>query len=289
MIYPAEKRVMWLSQVRGVPYRQRIELAAKAKCGWISTSPSDYDQIRATGLTDREIRQIAADNNVRLSYLDPLTSWVPDGLTPGEDPAILSILNRQPDDFFRIAEAMGVDRIHLIGAFPAGRYNPEQLTEYYAAMCDRAAQYGLKCLIEAMPLWGLRTIDEVWEIVKGANRVNSGIIFDTWHYVRGGRNDELLRIIPVGTFDTVQIADGPLRCPVGRTMANDCLFHRVPIGQGEMPNLEILTILKRNGHIESVGPEIFSQKLDAMAGEDIMAAVMPGFEALMQQLEAVHV
>ena len=37
-------------------------------------------------------------------------------------------------------------------------------------------------------------------------------------------------------------------------MANDCLFHRVPIGRGEIPNLEIMKILKEAGHVESVGP-----------------------------------
>ena len=139
MPYTANDKVMWLANVRSVPYRERIELTAKAGFGWISTSPMDYDQIRASGLSDTDIRSIAADNNVRLSYLDPLTSWVPDGLPVDEDPAIVPYLDRTPDQFFRIAEALQVDRIHLIGSFPIGRYNIDQLTHYYAAMCDRAA------------------------------------------------------------------------------------------------------------------------------------------------------
>lgn len=205
----------------------------------------DYDQVRATGLSDQDMRSIAADNGVRLSYLDPLCTWVPDALTPGEDPALVPYLDREPDDFFRITEALGVDRIHLIGAYPKGRYTTEQLTTYFAAICDRAREGGLKCLIEAMPLWGLQTVDEVWDIVREANRPNTGIIFDTHHYVRGGQNDELLKNIPVGMIDTVQIADGTVRCPEGRTLKEDCLGYRVPIGKGEMPNLEILAILKK--------------------------------------------
>ncbi|WSH30944.1 TIM barrel protein (plasmid) [Rhizobium beringeri] len=180
---------------------------------------------------------------------------------------------------------MQVDRIHLIGSFPEGRYTLDELTGYYAAMCDRAAENGLKCLIEAMPLWGLKTVDEVWTIVRDAGRKNSGIIFDTWHYVRGGRNDALLKEIPVGTFDTVQIADGPLVCPPGRSMKRDCLSYRVPIGQGEIPNLEILKILKDAGHIESVGPEIFSDALDKLEGDEIISRLMPGFEALLDELD----
>ena len=137
-----------------------------------------------------------------------------------------------------------------------------------------------------MPLWGLRTVDEVWQIVRGAARKNSGIIFDTWHYVRAGRNDALLEEIPVGVIDTVQIADGPLQLPPGRTMSNDCLFHRVPIGEGEIPNLEILKILKRAGHLNSVGPEIFSEVSDGLSGEQIMARIIPGFDALLDEVDA---
>ena len=167
MPYPANKRVMWLANVRSLPYRERITTAAKAGFGWISTSPMDYHQIPASGLSDDYIRSIAADNDVRLSYLDPLTSWVPDGLPVDEDPAIVPYLNRSQDQFLRIAEALRVNKIHLIGSFPAGRYTIDELTHHYAAMCDRAAENGLKCLIEAMPLWGLRTVDEVWAIVRG--------------------------------------------------------------------------------------------------------------------------
>ncbi|WP_168250921.1 hypothetical protein [Rhizobium ruizarguesonis] len=50
MKYPTEKRMLWLSQVRSVPYRQRVELAAKNGFGWLSTSPMDYKNTRAGGL-----------------------------------------------------------------------------------------------------------------------------------------------------------------------------------------------------------------------------------------------
>lgn len=279
------ERVMWLGNVRSVPYRQRVELTAKAGFDCLSTSPMDYKQTRESGLSDADIRAIADDHGVRLDYLDPLTTWVPDWTPVGEDPAVLPYLSTTPDEYFRIAEALQVERLHLIGCFPKGRYTTEQLTEYFAKTADRAAAEGYKCLIEAMPLWGLQTVDEVWQIVRDAGRPDTGIIFDTWHYTRAGRNDELLKQIPAGVFDTVQIADGPLHLPAGRTMSNDCLFHRVPIGQGEIPNLEILNLLKDAGHITSVGPEIFSEASDQMSGEEIIARIMPGFDALMRELQ----
>jgi 4-hydroxyphenylpyruvate dioxygenase len=216
--FPRSQRVMWLSQVRSIPFRERVELTGRAGFGTLSTSPVDFDQTVASGLSAADQRRIADDNGVKLSYLDPLTKWVPDWTPENEDADILLYLDRDPDEFFRIADALQVDKIHLIGTFPGGRHSLDELAEHYGIMCDRAAREGLICTIEAMPLWGFRKLDEAWHVVRAADRPNSGIIFDTWHYVRAGRNDALFSEIPPGGIDTVQIADGPLRCPPGRRM-----------------------------------------------------------------------
>jgi sugar phosphate isomerase/epimerase len=143
-------RVMWLANVRSVPYRERIEAVSKAGFGCVSTSPRDYEQTKASGLSDADIRAIAADNGVRLSYLDPFASWVPEGISPDEDAGIVPYLDTTPDEMFRIAEALRVDRLHFVGAYKAGRYSTAELTEYFGRMCDRAANHGLKCLIEGL-------------------------------------------------------------------------------------------------------------------------------------------
>ena len=278
-------RVMWLANVRSVPYRQRIESTARAGFGCISTSPRDYEQTRASGLSDADIRAIAADNGVKLSYLDPFASWLPEAVSPDEDPAIVPYLDTTPDQIFRIAEALHVDRLHFVGSYKAGRYTTAELTEHFGKMVDRAAQHGLKCLIEGIAMWGLNRFDEAWAIVRDAARPNTGIIFDTWHYTRIGRSDHLFAEIPVGMIDTVQIADGTLKCPPDRPMVNDCIFHRVPIGEGEIPNLEILQLLHKHGHLTSVGPEIFSAVNDELGnGNKICARVMPGFEAILKEI-----
>ncbi|OCJ57456.1 hypothetical protein A6U96_17500 [Agrobacterium tumefaciens] len=284
MKFSREQRIMWLSQVRSIPFRQRVELTSKAGFGTLSTSPVDFDQTVASGLSAKEQRQIAADNGVKLSYLDPLTSWVPDWRPVNEDPDILPYLERTPESFLKVAEELEVDKIHLIGTFPKGRYSIDELTQHFGTMADRAAKEGLRVTLEAMPLWGFSTFEEAWQVFKGAGRSNAGIIFDTWHYVRGGRNDALLAEVPPSAIDTVQIADGSLKLPAGRTMARDCLFNRVPIGEGEIPNAEILALLAKHNLIPSVGPEIFSSALDALPPEEIFARVLPGFEAIIDAI-----
>lgn len=278
-------RVMWLANVRSVPYRERIEATSRAGFGWISTSPRDYERTRASGLSDADIRAIASDNDVKLSYLDPFASWVPESISPDEDPAIVPYLDTTPEQMFRIAEALQVDRLHFVGAYKAGRYTTTELIDHFGKMADRAATYGLKSLIEGIAMWGLNRFDQAWEILKGAGRHNTGIIFDTWHYIRIGRSDHLFAEIPPGMIDTVQIADGTIKCPPGRSMVNDCIFHRLPIGDGEIPNLEILRLLNEHGHLTSVGPEIFSAVNDELAnGDKICRRVMPGFEKILGEV-----
>jgi sugar phosphate isomerase/epimerase len=274
------QRILWLANVRALPFREQVETAAKGGFGWLTTSPHDYDRTLASGLTAADMRAIAADHDVRLTYLDPLTSWVPEWQPEVMDEAMRAYLERPVDEFFRIAEALGVDTIHAIGTFPEGRYTVDYLTERYAALCDRAAESGLRCTIEAIPHWGLRKLETVWQIVEGANRPNSGIVFDNWHYLRFGRNDDLLRTIPPGKIATVQLADGMREVPPGRSLQEDCVFYRRPIGEGEMPISEIVTLLREAGHLHSVGPEIFSAELDTLKGDAILARILPGFEAV---------
>ncbi len=284
MLPTREQRILWLANVRNLPFRERVEAAAKGNFGWLTTSPHDYEQLRASGLYDADIRSIAADNGVRLTSLDPLATWVPDWQPRGVSAEIVAYFDRAPDEFFRIADALQVDKIHVVGAFPSGRYDTDFLIERYAAICDRAAQNGLRCTIEAIPLYGLKTLDEVWRIVDGAGRPNSGIVFDSWHYIRAGRDDArlraLLELMPRDVIDSVQLADGPLQLPAGHSLVEDCVFHRQPVGEGEMPILEIVDILNATGHLDLVGPEIFSAELDELNGEAIIDRIVPGFDAV---------
>lgn len=274
------ERILWLANVRALPFVEQLDVAAKGRFDRLTTSPGDIDRTLATGLAIADMRVMAADKGVKLDYLDPLASWVPEWQPDDMDDALRTYLERSPDEFFQLAEALDVEIIHAIGTFPEERYTVDFLTERYAALCDRAAESGLRCTLEAIPHWGLRSLETVWQIVKDANRPNSGIVFDNWHYLRHGRNDALLRQIPPGVITTVQLADGPAELPPGRSLINDCVYHRQPIGEGEMPIEEIVTLLRETGHLTSIGPEIFSSELDILGPNAILNRILPGLNAL---------
>lgn len=285
MAFSPEQRVMWLANVRALPFRERVETTARGGFGWLTTSPADYDRTRAAGLSAADMKAIAADWGVRLSYLDPLAAWVPDWQPDGVSAEVAAYFGRDPDDFFHLAEDLEVDKIHVVGTFPEGRYPTDVLIEHYAAVCDRAARHGLGCTIEALPFFGIRTLEQVSRIVREANRPNGGIVFDTWHYFHGGRDDALLASLPPGMIATVQLADGTRILPPGRTLLEDCVFHRRPLGEGNLPIAEMVGLLQRAGHLHSVGPEIFSSELDTLNRQAILQKILPGFEGMLDRFE----
>ena len=68
-------------------------------------------------------------------------------------------------------------------------------------------------------------------VVSAADRPNGGLAFDTWHYLRGARDDALLDQIPGDRIFVVQINDAAAE-PVG-SLLNDTLNHRRMPGEGD--------------------------------------------------------
>ncbi|MBO9457125.1 hypothetical protein J7376_17820 [Paracoccus sp. R12_1] len=64
MFFDKEQRVLWLGQVRSVPFRERVELAAQNGYGILSTSPADFVRTVARGIWASGWRMIASDHGV---------------------------------------------------------------------------------------------------------------------------------------------------------------------------------------------------------------------------------
>jgi hypothetical protein len=85
---------------------------------------------------------------------------------------------------------------------------------------------------------------------------------------------------------TEQLADGTRMLPPGRTLLEDCVFHRRPLGEGILPMAEMVDLLQRAGHLHSVGPEIFSSELDTLSGKAILQKILPGFDGVLDRVES---
>jgi sugar phosphate isomerase/epimerase len=266
------RSVMWVGNVRSLPFADQVKTADLAGFGGISITPLGWAQALTEGISSRDIRSICADHGIDRIHLDPLARWTGSWRPQNLDPAVfpLSFFAFEVDDFLRIGEAVGAASFTAIAAFPSNAVPHERMVEDFAALCDRAAGAGLHCSLEFIPLdWGVPDLETAWSVVREAGRPASGLVVDTWCFQRSGSNLELLRSIPGERIDFVQLADGLSRVPKNRSWVDDNLDNRLPPGLGEFPLTDILRTLAGTGGLGSVGPELFAWQLDRFSPEQI--------------------
>ncbi|WP_150523569.1 sugar phosphate isomerase/epimerase family protein [Roseibium sediminis] len=104
-----------------------------------------------------------------------------------------------PRNFERALELggeLGASRM-IMSAWTKARDDRNFIVDVYAETCDLAAPYGLTVDLEFPSFSRLRTLDEALDIVRAADRPNSGILVDTL-YLHLSRVDlgELLHVPP---------------------------------------------------------------------------------------------
>ncbi len=263
--------IMWVGTVRSLPLKEQLRASRLAGCDAISITPWHYCRWLAEGISTKDMLLMADDAGVKLTQLDPYcrwaTHWLPDNLDPAA--FALGFFGFDGDDWFRIAETLNVDSMSCIITCPQSQVSMDQLVEGFAETCDRAADLGIRCDLEFIPFWGLPDLAGAWKIVKTADRPNSGIVFDFWHYLRGNPDPALLDSIPGEKISTVQIADADATLKPGRSLLEDCIFHRVDPGTGGFPVVELLQQLQRIGGLNRFGPETFSGLYDTLSADEI--------------------
>jgi sugar phosphate isomerase/epimerase len=263
--------IMWSGNVRNLSLPDRIRATAKAGFDVLTISPYDWLDALRSGTSTADMRAMADDAGIRIDHLDPLAKWAPEWMPDNiTEPLYLNFLLCDVDDFFRIGEALQVTSMSAIATYPAGVEVPlDQLTESFAKLCDKAANFGVRCDLEFIPMWGLRDLKTAWAVVKGADRPNSGLLFDFYHYMRGNPDDALLETIPADKISAVQVADANATINPNISLFQDCIFRRVHPGEGAFPVTSLLQLLERKGALRRLGPETFSSVLDTMPADAV--------------------
>lgn len=182
---------------------ERIEAAGAGGFGSVSLFPSDC----ATPRRARETRCQIEAGGLDVGPLDPCVGW-----QAGEPTRIRAndgldaMLDFGEEEFFAIAAALEVTSVTAIQA-SRRRYALEESIGAFRRLCARAADHGIRVHLEFMPLSGIPDLATAWRIVEGAGCANGGLVFDTWHYMRGARDARLLQEIPGERIFELQISD----------------------------------------------------------------------------------
>ena len=260
--------VMPFSNVSHLSLDDRLRATRLAGFSKLSLMPIEVEQMLASGLAAGEITARASDQGVKITRLDPLNTWPRLWRPDNMDEAYIRTVDTTPERFFELCEALGCTHASLNATFPLNSMPLDEVIEHYANICRRAAEHGLICDLEFIPLWGVPTLAMGWDIVRRADVPNGGLVFDVWHFVRSRSDIDLLREIPGDKIHCVQLNDGPIDLPAGVTVKDDCYDRKFP-GDGEFPNAEIIAILAGTGGLNEVGPEVFSPMLKSMTAEEV--------------------
>ncbi|WP_284945983.1 sugar phosphate isomerase/epimerase family protein [Acidisoma cladoniae] len=243
--------VMPFANLTHLSFPEMVEATRLAGFDGLSLRAHDALVILESGLTLADARSMAADAGIAIVRLDPLSAWT---AMVSSDNTNLDIT---PLRFFQLCQALGCSYVSLNATFPTGHLPVEQVIEDFAKTCDLAGEFGVICDLENLPMWGVRTLNDAWDIVRQADRLNGGLVFDILHFVRGGSTLSDLEAIPGDRIHTVQLNDGPLALPAGVSLLENC-FDRLWPGEGEFPITDVLRVLARIDGLAQVNPEVFS-------------------------------
>ena len=238
-------------------------------------APMTIKRELAAGLTIADLLSLAADHGVSFAQLDGVSTWVRRWYPTVGDPDFNASMRARFDvsisETLELGEALGITSAVAVGAFDDGSVPLDELIDSYAKFCDAAKAHKIDVELEFIPLWGIRELPMAWDIVKAANRANSGIVVDTWHLQQGSSDFErdlsLLAEIPGQYLRAVQLADAQ---PIadGHSLMDEIMLRKFP-GDGALDISRMLSLVAAAGGLRNVGPEVVGIALDGLSPEQI--------------------
>lgn len=275
--------MLWCATVRTKSLAERIAAAQAIGLNRMSLFPIDYQNATQGGLSPAQMRRMVDDAGIQVVVIDPYTKWLPDWQPPASmSKQDIAFTDFDGDQIFEMAHTFDAESINVIETF-GRKYPMEVLVDSFARVCDRGAAEGFRVHVEFMPFSGIPDLATAWEMIRTANRPNSGITFDTWHYYRGKVNNELLKTLPGGRILRVQFADAARE--VQGDLMNDLLHYRLPPGAGVFPLAEVTRILRDIGGLTSVGVELFSDAFDQFSAEEALRRASASLQTLYDQVQ----
>ena len=258
---------LWPACVKTHTFSDQLAAAANAGFSHLPIGLTTYRALIGSGLSANDIVAMAADQGIALGHYDGFSAWAPIPFNDDLPDAAKAVFDISAEGCLEICQQLGLTAICATGTFNPGQFEQTQLADCFGQICQQADAMGIRVDLEFLPMWGVATLDDAWSIVNGSQASNAGILMDTWHFLKGTPNFELLEQLPDGVITTVQLADA-MKTQLGDSQFEDTLRFRELPGDGELELMRVLTILRQKNGIVDIGPEIFSDKLDQLSATE---------------------
>ncbi len=277
--------VLCLGTVRQADFRGLVEAASAGGYRGISLWPQVYDDARASGLSDADMRHMLEDHELEIAELDALLSWLPGGPEPDalEDELGKSLLRRTADDFFRIAEAIGGRSLNVAQVFPTG-VDVATAAAALARVCAGAADVGLLVSLEFLPWTDVPDPKTALDIALATGHANAGVMVDSWHLFRGVGDTDAVRALSGDRVVGVQLSDAP-RQPAPEPIVETLEARLVP-GAGDIDLVGLVRALDEIGSNAPIGVVVYSSELAAGDASEVATRVAAATRPLLARARA---
>lgn len=277
-------RMLWDWAIGGRTFDQGIEAAAAGEFDAFSLTWRRAQAEAANSRSVTDLARHAAGNGVRLEFLDGVSCWGPIRVPEDAGPEVRAAFDFSPEQAFDFCGEAGITRIVALGGFNPGDFETARLTESFAEFCTAAALHGLQVVLEPIAsIGGLRSLNDVWPIVRDADQSNGSIMLDTWHFMRGGGDFVLLESIPDDKITDLQIVDGP-STPVDQDVWLDGLNGRFEAGCGSLPLERLLASVMSHHRLHSIGPESYHASMDNLAPDELGRQLARSMDSLLARV-----
>jgi sugar phosphate isomerase/epimerase len=248
---------------------QLIGLASRHGFPTIGGRPLMYAKARES-LSEAEVGRRLADAGVGVGMIDGLVRVLPGELPPEKRHPSLRILPSDvaegPDEAatLRAAEVLGAKLVNTT-ALLCAPVPIDQMAEAVAALCGRAAEHGLRIVLEFIPHTGLPNLAFAQAVAEASGASNVGVLLDTFHFDRTGGTAEDVRRLPAGAIAAIQISD---RIPPAEPSDGPIERPRLLPGDGRIDLKGIVGAALENSPDAYVEIEVINAELSAMPWDD---------------------
>ncbi|MFT4027792.1 MAG: TIM barrel protein [Novosphingobium sp.] len=250
--------------VLGLPPVRFIELAAQLGAPNISLGPKPMDynphgyprySLFEDAALRREIKAALAANGVAVSLGENLAVMAGDEGTDAWQ-ASLDLMSE-----------FGVTRFNSVSFESDLARNVDR----YGMLTELAASYGVRVLIEFVPIFPLADLPTALEIIRRVGRPELGWIADTMHLARTGVAPEALREIPPDSIGYIQLCDVPLESSLA--YMDEAMHERMAPGDGEAPLAAYLAALPQDRIVSLEIPQRSRAEAGVAIGEALADCV----------------
>ncbi|MBI9101345.1 MAG: sugar phosphate isomerase/epimerase [Spirochaetales bacterium] len=236
-----------------------IMIAAKAGYDAVELHTDKLDRYLASGFTGKDINQLLAKHNMKVSCIDII------GDVETQDSVKLEKVMTKANLLVDTAAEIGCGTIQLNAfcelADKSEKENIDLTAENIREICKLGAKKGIRFQYEGAAWTPIHSIDQCRRLVDTVAMDNFGFVVDFWHFwaSRGGSPEDVAKIDKNMIYG-VHIADG-FRPAEGAPWVDETLLRGALPGDGEIPVSEWIEAVKATGYDGFYSGEILCHKL----------------------------